>query len=587
MHRVIRAVAAGALLLSVACPVRAATAPTADARFTRLADAFLDGWLGRRPQFATRLGLHRWDDTLVPVTGASVASDVAWLAGLQQELAAIPRRQLTFEHAQEAAVLGARLARERLELEGVRRWEQDPGWYLDMIAGGIQSLIDRPAAPVCERTRALAGRLAMVPEILRAATINLRDPVRPAVEAALPRYAATVALYRGPVAAQALACRDVRLQAALGEADSAAIAAIARFTALLRDDVLPRARANFALGDSLYRAKLAADEMEDTPLDSLLARGRAELDATRARIDSLAQRIAPGRGVQAALDQLAAGSPSADSLVPFVAARLTAVRAFLQTHALLTLPDREHLAVRPAPATQRGTSFASMDSPGPWEDPLVDQAWLNVTPVEPDWPAARAREHLSFYNPWAAENLVIHEALPGHYWQALTRRAMRSHLRQALPCASNVEGWAHYCEQMMVEQGWGGGDPRVALAQSVAACQRLGRLVVGISLHARGMTLEDAEQFFEQRCLMAPANAEREARRGILDPTYGVYVLGKWRLLALRDEVRARLGPRFDLRAFHDAVLREGPSPLPVVRAGVLHALTGEPWPPSTAGATR
>ena len=558
-------------LLLTAPPAHAAS--DADARMARLSQRFLDGWLERRPQLATRLGLHRWDDRLVPVSEASVAADLAWLAGIDRELAAIPRGALSFERAQEAEVLAARVRRERLELAGVQRWRQDPGWYLDMIAGGIQSLVERQAASPCDRAHALIGRLTMVPEVLRAATINLRDPVRIEVEAALPRYGALIALYRGPVAQLALACHDTREQGAFGEADSAAIAAIERFVTLLRDEVLPRARDDFALGDSLYREKLLADELEDTPPATLLARAEAELDATRARMDSLAARIAPGQGVRAALDSLTARSPAPESLLTFVAGALGGVRAFLQTHDVISLPERENLLVRDAPPTQRGTSFASMDAPGPWEAPQVDEAWLNVTPVEPEWPAARVREHLSFYNRWACENLVIHEALPGHYWQALARRAMRSRLRQALPCGSNVEGWAHYCEQMMVEQGYGGGDPRVALAQCVAACQRLGRLIAGISLHTRGMTLEQATALFEDRCLMAHANAEREARRGVLDPTYGVYVLGKWRLLALRDEVLAQLGSRFRMRAFHDAVLREGPSPLPIVREGVLHTL--------------
>jgi uncharacterized protein (DUF885 family) len=412
-----------------------------------------------------------------------------------------------------------------------------------------------------------------VPEVLRAAMVNLQDAPRVAVQAAIPRYEATLALYRGPVVAVALGCRDTRTEGDLGEADSAAVRAVQAFVAFLRDGVLPHAPESFALGDSVYRAKLWADEMEDTPLDSLLARGYRELDATRARMDTLAEQIAPGEGLQAVLDRMAEDRPSApDSLVHFVAARLSQVRRFLQTHAVLTLPEGENLLVRETPAFRRGTSFASMDAPGPFET-AGDAAYLDVAPAETTWPADRIREHLSFYDHWATLDLVVHEALPGHYYQALARRAMTSRLRQASSASSNVEGWAHYCEQMVVEQGFGDGDPHAELAQRAAALQRLGRLIVGISLHTRGMTLAEAQQLFETRCLMNHANAGREALRGALDPTYGVYVLGKWRLLALRDEVRARLGPAFSLRAFHDAVLREGPSPLPIVRAGVLHAL--------------
>lgn len=551
----------------------AAHAAAADARMHALADSFLDGWLARRPHIATRLGVHRWDATLLPITQGTVAQDLAWLDDTRRHLDAIPRRELSFARAQEYDALRARLVRERVDLDAVRSWQHDPGIYLDLIAGGVQSLLERGAAPRCELARTLAGRLLAVPEVLRAAMVNLDQPPRIAVQSAIPRYEAVLALYRGPVAEVALGCKDTRVEGDLGEADSAAVHAVQAFVTFLRDEVLPRAPERFALGDSLYRLKLLADELEDTPLDALLARGRAELDATRARMDTLATAIAPGHTVQAVLDSLAEDRPAApDSLVHFVAVRLNQVRAFLQTHDLLTLPERENLLVRETPAFRRGTSFASMDAPGPFETGS-DAAYLDVAPAEPTWPADRIREHLSFYYHWATLNLVVHEALPGHYYQALARRGLASRLRQASATSSNVEGWAHYCERMMIEQGFGNGDPRAELAQLQAACQRLGRLIVGISLHTRGMTLDEGQQFFETHCLMNHANAGREALRGALDPTYGVYVLGKWRLLALRDEARARLGAAFTLRAFHDAVLREGPSPLPIVRAGVLHAL--------------
>ena len=169
--------------------------------------------------------------------------------------------------------------------------------------------------------------------------------------------------------------------------------------------------------------------------------------------------------------------------------------------------------------------------------------------------------------------MSIHEALPGHYYQFLALQRVHSRLRQVLSAGSNTEGWAHYCEQMMIEEGYGGGDPRYELAQLSLAIGRIGRLIVGISMHTQGMTYDEAEKLFEQRCYMAPINAAREARRGALDPTYLVYTLGKWRILELRDEVRRRLGPRFRLREFHDVFLKQGGSPLPVVRAAVLREL--------------
>jgi uncharacterized protein (DUF885 family) len=256
----------------------------------------------------------------------------------------------------------------------------------------------------------------------------------------------------------------------------------------------------------------------------------------------------------------------------------------VRAHELVTMPEREDLVVRETPTFGRSLSFASMDAPGVWER-VARRAYYNVTPVDPAWSERQKHDHLAFFNPYGSSFVTIHEALPGHYYQSLAARAMHSRLRQALTCGTAVEGWAHYCEQMAVEQGFGGGDPRYEMAQQWAALQRLGRLVVGISLHTAGMTLAEAERVFEERCYMAPVNAEREARRGALDPTYLVYTLGKWHILELRDEVRARLGDRFRLREFNDALLLQGGSPAPVARAGVLHVLHADA--PAAAGSAR
>jgi uncharacterized protein (DUF885 family) len=200
--------------------------------------------------------------------------------------------------------------------------------------------------------------------------------------------------------------------------------------------------------------------------------------------------------------------------------------------------------------------------------------------VDPAWTERQKLDHLGFFNRWSSEIVSIHEAIPGHYYQFLALKRAPSRLRQAFGCGTNTEGWAHYCEQLAIEQGFGGDDPRYELAQQSLALQRLGRLVVGLSLHTQGMAYEEAVRVFEEQCYMAPVNAQREARRGALDPTYLVYTLGKWRILELRDELRLRMGPRFDLRAFHDAFLDQGPAPLPVVRDALLRQLAAVALPP-------
>jgi len=568
LHLVTLSVAAG-LALGFVGPL-SSQAP--DARLQRLGDEFLDDWLERRPHVATRLGVHDADGRLLPITAASVASDLRWLAGMRARLGAIPRAGLSFERAQEYDLLAARIERERIELAEVRSWERKPSLYLDLVAGSVLAVLERDFGAPCERVVLATRRLRLVPEVLRAARVNLRDPPRLHTEVAIAEFTGALDFYRTTLPALTAGCREPRLQADLAEADSEAVHAVEKFLQELRADVLPQTSGSVALGRDLYQRKLAADEMEQAPVESLLAAGWAALEETRERMAVVSQRIAPGLPVEAALDSLGRDAPRPGELVPFVAERLDTIRAFLRAHALLTLPAGEDLVVRETPPFRRSLSFASMDAPGVWER-RATRAWFNVTPAEPGWSEREKRDHLAFFNRAAAEIVAIHEALPGHYYQLLALQRVPSRLRQALRCGTGTEGWAHYCEQMMVEEGYGGGDPRIELAQLELALRRIGRLIVGISLHTGGMSLEDAQRLFEERCFMAPVNAAREARRGALDPMVLVYTLGKWRILALRDEARRMLGPAFRLREFHDALLRQGGVPLPLARVGVLFEL--------------
>ena len=576
-HRIARTlplvVVLGMLAISFAgCPP--ARAGGADEHFQRIADGFLDGWLARHPQTATRLGVHNHDRELRIVTQATLTADAAWLRDVRQRLAAIPRGELSFARALDDDVLSARLERELLDLEVIRPWETNPNAYLDLVAGSIQSLIQRRFAPPCEREIAVIDRLRQVPEVLRAAQVNLCHPPRLFTEVAIGQFEGALRLYREQVPAFAAECHAPPLAADLSVADTAAVRAIESFLDWMRTDLLARSDGDYRLGRDVYQRKLACDEMETTPVETLLARGRRELAATRARMEIVAASIAPGAGVAEALDSLARDHPNAAELVPTVQAQLVRIRAFIRERGLVTPPPTEHLIVRETPPFRRATSFASMDPPGVWET-RATEAYYNVTPVDPAWSERQKLDHLGFFNRWSSEIVSIHEAIPGHYYQFLALKRAPSRLRQALGCGSNTEGWAHYCEQLAIEQGFGGDDPRYELAQLSLAVQRLGRLVVGLSLHTQAMTYDEAVKVFEEQCYMAPVNAEREARRGVLDPTYLVYTLGKWRILELREELRQRMGPRFDLRAFHDAFLGQGPSPLPVVREALLHDLAG------------
>lgn len=566
-----RARALLALVLACLLPAAARAAP-ADRSLERLEDEFLRHWLALEPQAATRLGLHGHDDRLVPVTQATLAAETGWQRDFRARLAAVPRAGLVPERVLERDLLAARVEREILELESIRPYETEPSAYLELVEGAVESVLERDLASPCERVRGAARRLTQVPEVLRAARVNLTTPPRLATEAAIEGFERTLRFYREGVPVLAAACHEPALQADLAMADSAAVGALEEFLVFLREDLLPRSSGGFALGPERYQRRLACAELETAPLDSLLTRGWRALEEIRARQEEAARRIAPGLGLAAALDSLARSSPASDSLPAAARAALGRVRAFLRSRDLVALPKRVNLPVREAPFYRRAAAPAALHLPGVCEV-RPDGVYYEVRPPDPGWTVERRRARLAAFNRYAADVVTLREILPGRYLQFLARRQLRPRLRQAFPSATGLEGWALYAGQVALEEGYGGGEPRVELAQLLAAERELVRLVVSLSLHTRGMDLERGAELFRTRCGLDTAEAEAEARHCALDLDAGAAALGEWRILELRDEARARLGPRFRLRAFHDALLRQGGAPLPLAREAVLREL--------------
>jgi len=238
--------------------------------------------------------------------------------------------------------------------------------------------------------------------------------------------------------------------------------------------------------------------------------------------------------------------------------------------------------VLPTPQYMRATTFASMDSPGPFETKATE-AYYYVTPVEPDWTPQQKNEWLTAFNYYTTDIVSIHEAYPGHYVQFCCEQASgATRIEKIFSSYAFVEGWAHYCEQMLVDEGYGAGPAADAtsagrlraakyrLAQSDEALLRLCRLCVSIQTHCSGMTLADATKFFEDNCYYEPKPARQEAIRGTFDPGYLYYVLGKQQLLKLRRDYQHQEGASYSLQKFHDEVLRHGCPPVRLLREIML-----------------
>ncbi|MGH9331392.1 MAG: DUF885 domain-containing protein, partial [Vicinamibacterales bacterium] len=294
-----------------------------------------------------------------------------------------------------------------------------------------------------------------------------------------------------------------------------------------------------------------------------------ELKATQEEFKRVAGRADGGDAIET-WRRLKDDHPEPGRLVDVARDQIEELEGFIRTRALVSLPEGDPVIVAPSPKFYRWT-FASMWTPGPFETRPI-RAYYYITDIDAGWSRDRQEEHMRDLNYGALWAISIHEVYPGHFLHYQHLRQVESTLRKSIlfSSASLVEGWAHYCEQMMVEAGFGRDDLAVRLGQLAEALIRLCRFVVGIRLHAEDMSVEQGVRFFRDEAFMEEASARREAERGAFDPSYVVYSAGKLMLLKLREDYKARAGAKYSLRAFHDALLANGTLPFWVHRRLML-----------------
>jgi uncharacterized protein (DUF885 family) len=540
-----------------------------DRAFDRMIDEWFAGELSSRPSWATGVGVHAFDTKLDATSRSATLERLARSRSFLVRAQGIEVDHLSPNRRLDQEIFISRMRGIGLDLETVRGWERNPSLYTGVVSGALYGLVKRDFAPINTRLAAVNARLAQVPRVFTDARVNLKNPPHIYTEIAIAQTKGLVTFLRDLLPQRITEASDAAARATFEKRNAAAIAATEAYVKWLETDLLPRSSGDFRLGRATYEKKLQYDEMVSEPADTLLARGYAALADNHRRMIAVARRIDSTKTPEQILRDMAAVHPSNDSLVIVAQAGLDKIRRFIVDRKICTPPANQNLTVIETPVFNRSLSFASMDSPGTYET-HANEAYYNVTPVDETWSADKKAEHLGFFNPWQLEIVSVHEAIPGHYYQFRHLQEVPSSVRRLMGSGSNSEGWAHYCEEMAIEQGYGSDDPRYEMAMLNLALQRIGRYIAGLELHVNGWTYEQATEFFIKDCYMARVNAEREARRGTSDPTYLVYTLGKWEIQKLRAEVQARMGDRFVLGEFHDRFLDMGRAPLSVIRTAFL-----------------
>jgi uncharacterized protein (DUF885 family) len=560
------------LVTSMTSCERPAAGPEAgDAAFDRLAHEVVVDYLRRNPTEATSLGVHDYDSRLEDYSVTARSETARAYHAFRERLDAIAPGTLSLDRQLDRELLQHRLDGELLRLEVIRPWANDPDLYSSGITAAAYTIIARDFAPPPVRLRALLGRLRAMPRALQEARRNLVHPPRAATEIALEQIDGNTDFFRTDVPQAFGRIDDPVRRHALETAAAAVVAALDDYKAWLQQTLLPASTGAFAYGADTYRARLWDDEMIDTPLDDLLAIARADLAKNQAAFAETARRIDPHAAPQAVLARLQHDHPAPGDLVETTQDALDAIRDFILDHHIVTVPGNEgvDIEVQETPPFLRATTSASIDIPGPFETVATD-AYYSVTMPDPSWSPAEQEAFMAQWYPAMISNVSVHEVWPGHYLQFLYAKQFPSDVRKVFGASTNVEGWAHYCEQMMLDQGFHADDPRYRLAQLQDALLRDVRFIVGIEMHTKGMAPEEAQRLFEADAYQPVPVAQAEVKRAITDATYGYYTMGKLMIQKLAADYRAKQGDAFTLQGFHDAFVRLGPLPLPLIRRALL-----------------
>jgi uncharacterized protein (DUF885 family) len=545
-------------------------AQSRDVEFAKLADRyFTDAVFHFDPVSGTSAGFHQYDKLLPAGSRAEIDEQVAVLKRFLAEVQQFDARGLSASVASDRELVLAQIQGTLLELEQIRPWENNPDTYSSGASNAIFVIMSRSFAPPAERLKSAIARERLIPRVFQSARQNLKNPPRIYTEVALEQLPGIVSFFQKDVPSAFDKVTDRALLADFQKANQGVIDALNSYEQYLKSDVLPRSKGDFRIGADNYRKKLLYDEMVDTPLDRLLEIGFENLRHNQQEFQKVAARIDSKRPAAEILKDLESDHPAPGKLLDTFRGVLGGLKEYITQHHIATIPSPVLPIVEETPPFERALTFASMDTPGPYEE-VAKEAFFNVTLPEADWPKEQVEEHMSGFNRGTVISTAVHEVYPGHYTQFLWIKQAPSKVRKLIGCSSNAEGWAHYTEQMMLDEGYGSGDLKLRLGQLQDALLRNARYIVGIEMHTGKMTYEQGIDFFVKEGYQTRANGERETKRGTSDPTYLYYTLGKLQILKLREDYKQLKGGKFTLQEFHDSFLQQGYPPIRIVRRALL-----------------
>src|SRR5881409_145637 len=554
---------------------------TADVEYEAVAEEYIKTYLAAHPLEGTALGLHEYDGKITDYSRLALDAELSRLRRFDDRLTKFDPGTVSPRQSIDLRILQAAVKKDLFEMQDMSVFERNPMVYAR--AADVNVYIKRNFAPLEDRVRSLVAIESQIPNILIAARTNLNEKLpKPFVELAIQIARGSADFLKKELVAAVTGLKDEQLRSAFQEANRKAANALNDYAAWLQREKLPKASLDFALGEEKFRRFLAQTELVDLSPQKILEIGMAQLKAEQDAFAEAAKKIDPNKSPIEVFKQIQSEHPAPDKLIPDIAKDLDKLRKYVVNHRLVGVPSEVRAKVKETPQYLRATSFASMDTPGPFEK-RATEAYYYVTPTEVDWPPQEKEEWLTAFNYYTSDVVSIHEVYPGHYVQFLHLNASPASKVEKIFCSyAFIEGWAHYCEKMMLDEGFGGptsASPseedvkraaKYRMAQADEALLRLCRLCVSIKMHTQNMSLDEATKFFQDNCYYEEKTARQEAMRGTYDPGYLNYTLGKLEILKLRDDYKEQDGEEFSLQKFHNEVLNHGMPPIRLLREIML-----------------
>jgi Bacterial protein of unknown function (DUF885) len=547
-------------------PPPAPPTPKAQLEWPKVSQNFIDGYFKGHPFMAAQAGRHEFDGKMPDLSSDGIKGEIARLHDARDVLNAIKPADLTPTQRFEREYLLSVADKDIFWFEKAKFPFKNPAWYVDQIDPDMY--FSRNYAPLDARMKAYIAYAHTIPTIAKNIRENLRTPLpKTFVDYGVKGFGGFADFFRKNAPAVFKDVKDADLQKQLADVDTAAAEAMSQ----LKDWFVTQAKTaddNFALGKDLYTQMLFDSERVDVPVDQIEAAGKADLERNLAALTQACATYAPKASPKACIAKMAGDKPKGAS-VEAARMQLAGLKDFVQKNAIVAVPTDDQALVAEAPPYNR-SNFAFIQIPGPFDRGVASV--YNIAPPDPTWSKAEQ----AAYIPGKSSLLITtaHEVWPGHFLQFLHSNTNASKLEGIWIDSGFAEGWAHYAEEMMIEEGLGKNDPSVHVAQIQAALLRDVRLLSSIGMHTHGMTVAQSEKMFLDQAFEDPGNARQQAARGARDPGYLVYTMGKLMIRKLRSDWVAKQGGGADdmkrWREFHDQFLSYGGPPIPLVRKAMM-----------------